>query len=203
MGVDHQKPWVLLPGLSPRSLSLNEEGEHSLFWERFRQLERLLAGAYWLNQQDKEKEDYEGIPRIGIVCIDSLNTFGDRPLTREELCRLFDLFRHYKVLGICTVESGLDPELMSSSDLVDILIRLHAENTDGYFMRYFEIAKSRNQHQRYGLHPFKIRSQEEVDTEKKWGKQPKACEHSPTLFQAVKIFPSIHTVILATERKDN
>jgi len=123
---------------------------------------------------------------------------GDRRLRRDELCRLFDLFRQYGVVGIYTVESGAEVEDMASSDLVDVLIRLQSEYDLGYYLRYIEIAKSRYSHQVYGRHPFKIRRYEDVKQE--WSPQSaEAGVEQPTLFQALKVFPSLHHVVGATE----
>lgn len=190
---DALEPMVLLPGLSPRGVVPDPDGSHSLFWERLRQLERLLAGAKWL----REKENYWQLPQIRLVCVDSLNTFGDRPMARNELDRLFGLFRQYGVIGLCTVESGSAIEEMAASDLVDVLLRLEAERDNGYFLRYLEIVKSRYNHQVYGRHPFKIRCEEDIKREKDFihGRSI-----SPrTLFPVVKVFPSIHHVVASTE----
>ena len=189
------EPKVLLPCLSPRSVAPERAGGSGLVWERLQQLERLLAGAKWLREHSKDQPE---LPHIGMVCIDSLNTFGDRPLTRAELCRLFDLFREYQVIGLCTAEAGPETEEMASSDLVDILIRLEAVKDDGYFTRYFEIVKSRYQSQVYGRHPFKIRCEDDVKREAVHPSKPPVFT---TLFQAVKIFPSVHTVVAATEQR--
>ena len=184
-------PMVLLPGLSPRNIVGQRAEGHGLFWERLQQVERLLVGAEWL----RDHKEYTELPPIRLVCIDSLNTFGDQLLSRKELCRLFDLFRQYGVIGLCTVEAGPETEQMASSDLVDILIRLDAEKDAGYFTRYFEIVKSRYQHQIYGRHPYKIRSEENLQRERPTGVKL----DRTTLFQALRVYPSIHTVVAATE----
>jgi hypothetical protein len=204
------RPRVLLPGLSPRSAATRSGAErvsdaHPLFWERLQQLERLLAGAEWLRTTEAKHEwnalnggraEVPPVPDVRLVCIDSLNTFGDRPLTRDELSRLLMLFRRYGVVGLCTVERGPDAHDMASSDLVDVLIDLASETDAGYSLRYLEIVKSRYQHQVYGRHPFKIRREEEVKSE--W-RGPEQQPPRRTLFQAVKVFPSIHHVVASTE----
>jgi KaiC/GvpD/RAD55 family RecA-like ATPase len=204
---EHTQPHakVLFPGLSPRSVLQPSDDNHPLFWERFRQIERLLMGAKWLRSPAGRKWMLElspppspPLPDLRVICVDSLNTFGDRRLHRDELCRLFDLFRQYGVVGVCTVESGAEAEDMASSDLVDVLIRLQSEYDLGYFLRYIEIAKSRYTHQVYGRHPFKIRRYEDVKRERSSGSENKSTE-PPTLFQAIKIFPSVHHVVGATE----
>lgn len=181
-------PIVLLPNLSPRPLKRSSPNSHPLFWERLQQLERLLTGAAWARE---DHEFSQQIPPISAICIDGLSTLGERPLERDELWRLFDLFRQYGVIGICTVESGVEAAQMAASDVVDVLIRLESEKDNGYLIRYLEIVKARYHHQVYGRHPFKIRREADVGT-----------RANPKLpFQAVRAYPSIHYVVFATESK--
>ncbi|MBN2441480.1 MAG: hypothetical protein JXJ04_09035 [Spirochaetales bacterium] len=157
------EPMVLLPSLSPRSLSSSDEDENRLFWERYKQLHHLLNGAKWL-RENKQKDSKD--PELRIVCIDSLNVFGEKPLNREALYRIFDLFKKYEVIGVFILET----EDYTQSDqyksvhqdaieyMADIIISLQRTEDKGYFLRYLEIEKSRYQHQIYGKHPFKIRT---------------------------------------------
>lgn len=155
--VQEIKPKVLIPYLSPRNVCANGTLD-LLFIERFLQLERILIGADWL------KANKLNVPELRLVCIDSLNVFGDQPLTREQVYRLFDLFKRFQVIGVFIMEE--DQNLFDSSSSIvdadiidyigDVVISLSGADDNGYFMRYFEICKSRFQHQIYGKHPFRI-----------------------------------------------
>lgn len=122
----HPRP-VLVPRLSPRSLSA--DGEKSLFWTRYRQLETLLTAGQALRER-MEAADIHAAPDRGthgphlqqaadvsgagdhcddgydlrLVVLDSLSVFGDQLLTREELFRVFDLFSRTGVIGVVIVE---------------------------------------------------------------------------------------------------
>jgi KaiC/GvpD/RAD55 family RecA-like ATPase len=159
--LEYIEPCVLLPMLSPRSISPNERGQDTLFWERYKQLEKLLIGAKWLRTHGFKSES---IPDIRMACIDSLNVFGDQLLTRTELFKLFDLFSRYGVIGVFTAEQELEGGESSSTDsanyLADVVINLQMEEDNGYAVRYFEVQKSRYQHEVYGKHPLRMRGHE-------------------------------------------
>jgi KaiC/GvpD/RAD55 family RecA-like ATPase len=162
------KPHVILPMLTPGNFFSNEQKDDGLFLERYKQIENILASGRYAREKEKE-ENKKGknkviMPDLAFVIIDSLNVFGDKPLTREELNRLFLLFKHYKVIGIFIVEDddyiisgSLNRPLNEITDyLADVVISLTADEDDGYFLRYFEIKKSRYQHQVYGKHPYRL-----------------------------------------------
>lgn len=164
------EPRVFLPLLSPRGLFSEGQTHDDLFWERYRQLERLLTGIEYLNDHPEKSN---GIPSIRMVCIDSLNVFGDERLTRNELFKLFDLFKSKGVIGVFAAEQESwvtkQPVGESIEDyLADIIIQLHMEDDSGYASRYFEITKSRYQHQVYGIHPLRLRG---VETQRAFRKQ--------------------------------
>ena len=182
-------PKIILPHLSPRSLIVNDTNESGLFLERYKQLEYLLGAA------NSMREHYKGDPQIRLLCIDSLNVFGDKQLTREELYRIFDLCRRFEMIGLFVVEenesSTMREETSSNGDvleyLADVVISLTTGEDKGHFMRYLEIVKSRYQPQVYGRHPFKL-----TNERKPKGKGKKS---------AIKIYPSLHYIVSATEKK--
>jgi KaiC/GvpD/RAD55 family RecA-like ATPase len=197
------EPCVLLPMLSPRSISPDERGPDSLFWERYKQLEKLLIGAKWLRKEGENKA--KGIPDIRLACIDSLNVFGDQLLTRTELFKLFDLFTRYGVIGVFTAEQHLEGGESSSTDaanyLADIVINLQMEEDNGYAVRYFEIEKSRYQHEVYGKHPLRMRGQEIFTRHRlKWWNTDKIAENVASKFAKSKLS---ETVSVAGESVQN
>jgi KaiC/GvpD/RAD55 family RecA-like ATPase len=180
--VDDPEAAVLFPLLSPREITQSADGSDDLFWARFKQLERLLQAARWERERD-------GIPDIRAVCIDSLNVFGSEPMDRNKVFRLFDLFKQYRTIGIFTVDDTPSTTEIFSSEVVDVLIDLTAESDYNYAVRYFEIVKSRYQHQVYGKHPFKIRSEQASGA------------HGGD-FVPIKIFPSLHHIVAATSNAE-
>jgi len=143
------EPRVLLTGLSPRSLGKAEEAE-SVFWTRYRQLERLLAAGSYLRMMG-DRGPFRAI--LPLVVIDSLNMFAVRPLQREETYRLFSLFQQYNTIGVFVVESS--EGMPFDSTMADVVIRLSATQDQEYFTRHIEVEKSRYRNQVYGRHPFK------------------------------------------------
>jgi KaiC/GvpD/RAD55 family RecA-like ATPase len=101
---------------------------------------------------------------LAIVCIDSLNVLGTGGLTRDHLAALFDLFKRRQVIGVFVVEenehgtfAGDSPIDSDTIDfLSDMVIDLTATEEQGYYVRHFQIAKSRYQKHILGKHPYKI-----------------------------------------------
>jgi KaiC/GvpD/RAD55 family RecA-like ATPase len=190
---------VLLPALSPRSVAIQGSSQRNLFFERLRQIEKILSGAKWLRTQNADHPQ-ESLPDIRLVCIDSLTAFGDGMLSREELYQVFDLFRRYEVIGVFTSEeptgSGDHDSIDIMEYLSDVVIRLREEEENGYALRFFEIKKSRYQHEIYGRHPLRLQAPGEREM-----KIIKAMnqERHPYFFQAMRIMPSIHHIVAATE----
>ncbi len=190
---------VLLPSLSPRSIIDNDDESNSdLFWKRYKQIQDLLVASKFFNEPDdpKNTDKYKNVPKIKLFCIDSLNVFGNKPLSRVELFRIFDLFKRYKTIGVFIIEDdfgNLKNNSYQIEYLADIVISLSSEYENGYYVRYLETLKSRYQHQIYGKHPFKISKDEnkiKIQVEK-------------SLKQAVHIYPSLHYIVSATENKFN
>jgi KaiC/GvpD/RAD55 family RecA-like ATPase len=188
------QPKVLLPSLSPRSIQPADSRENKLFWERYRQLENFLEGADWL--RENRGRNY---PAPRLVCLDSLNTFGDRLLEREEIFRVFDLFKRHKIIGVFILEVYDEEQQGSVKNLhqntieylADTVISLQATEDNGYYMRYLEIQKSRYFHQIYGQHPFRLK---DYDPKKKADNQ---CPR-----QAYEIFPSLHYIVSSISSPD-
>ena len=187
---------VLVPSMSPRSVFVPDRPVHDLFWDRYRQLEIILSAAGELNENWGTKK---GEQHIRIVCVDSLSVFGDLPLTREELYKIFDLFRRYHMIGIFTAEESDRNTNGGSQDvdyLADMVIHLHSEEDSGYAMKYIEVTKSRYQNELHGRHPFKIRIPALTKTGEAAVESPKSVLDEK--FAALKIYLSLHHVVLAT-----
>jgi KaiC/GvpD/RAD55 family RecA-like ATPase len=183
---------VIISSLSPRNVFKETNNDDTLFHDRYKQLERILIETSIYNKKNKLTGN-----RVGIICIDSINVFGDSLLNRTEIFRLFELFKQYEVLGIFIVEE--DEKFLFSTDnklnsetieyVADIVISLTTGEDDGYSMRYFEITKSRYQHQVYGKHPFKI---SEIIKQSQ-NKLPR---------RAIRVFPSLHYLVYGTDTPD-
>lgn len=199
------EPHVYVSRLSPRHLSPTDDRETDIFEERYRQLENLLSGAKSLRQEKPN------LPRLAMVCIDSLNVFGDHLLTREQLYRLFDLFKRNHVIGVFVLEEDegqvISPDSRLHGDVIeflgDVIISLQYGEDAGYFVRYFEIVKSRYQHQIYGKHPFKIVTHKGDKDEEGSGKQPTTENPNIPVQIGIVIFPSLHYIVYGTERVDS
>jgi KaiC/GvpD/RAD55 family RecA-like ATPase len=193
-GPPHQWPRpgpVLLPRLSPRSLKGDAESAERLFWQRYTEIEYLLEAGTWLSSERDEGADSR--PELKLVVVDSLNVFGDRPLEREQLFRLFDVFSRHGVVGVFVVEERESDEQMGISPfhyntveyLADIVIALEVIDAQGYLVKTIEIVKSRYQNHRSGRHPFKL-----LGTSDKAGQQ------------GVIIYPSLHTHLSEVHAKE-
>jgi KaiC/GvpD/RAD55 family RecA-like ATPase len=197
------QPRVYVSRLSPRHLSPNPEDKEQfdVFEERFKQIENLLSGAKWLHDN---KVKYPNLPQLAMVCIDNLNVFGDQLLTREQLYRLMDLFQRNKVIGIFVLEE--DERQVTSPDsrlhgdtiefLADVVIAMQYGEDAGYFMRYFEIVKSRHQHQVYGKHPFKITGEKADDPDTK-------VNINMPVQKGIIIYPSLHFIVYGAVVESN
>jgi KaiC/GvpD/RAD55 family RecA-like ATPase len=189
---------VLVPSMAPRSVFIPDRPVHDLFWDRYRQLELILSAAEALNEKAEREEKADKSSEfkpIRLVCVDSLSVFGDMPLTREELYKIFDLFRRYRMIGVFTAEEpdrGVNGGNQDIDYLADMVIHLHSEEDNGYAMKYIEVTKSRYQNELHGRHPFKIRIPSEETARNK--KKSVFDEN----FAALKIYLSLHHVVLAT-----
>ncbi len=144
-------------------------------------------------------------PRLRVVCIDSLNVFGEKPLTREHLFRVFDLFSRNNVIGVFVVEE----DVAGSSDfstamgddtidyLADTVISLEHKQDKDYSVRHLEIVKSRYQQSVDGKHPFKLRS---ADVSQR--RPRRSYEPNDRTGQALLVYPSLHHVVRASDRQE-
>jgi KaiC/GvpD/RAD55 family RecA-like ATPase len=189
-------PKVLFPILSPRSLRPTAAEAADTFQTRYEQIERLLRGFRWLRDHHNP-EGKHSLPQLRMVCIDSLSALAERPLTREEIYRVFDLFTNYGVIGVATAEGQSDENADTMDYLADVVVELRAEHDCGYAMRYLEITKARHQHQVYGLHPFVVRNYREINGPNAPNSLRSAQERA---FQAVMVYPSIHHTVASTRQ---
>jgi len=182
---------VLLPRLSPRSLRGDPESAESLFWQRYTEIENLLEAGAWLSSEPVK--DGHRSPELKLIVVDSLNVFGDQPLEREQLFRLFDVFSRHGVVGVFVVEERELDEQMGTSPfhyntveyLADVVIALELVDAQGYLVRTLQIVKSRYQNNRPGKHPFKLIAA-----------PPKTPQSRETAARTgVVVYPSLHTVL--------
>jgi KaiC/GvpD/RAD55 family RecA-like ATPase len=156
---------VWFPALSPRRLEQTEDKaeESSVFWQRYTEIRTLVDK---LAPQDRRDPHLEHLPTLRMVVIDSLNVFGDRPLSRYLIDQLFQFFAERNLIGVCIAE---DPEAAvrsavpephvspGVSNLADVVIKLDWNQEDGYSNRTIEIVKSRHTENVYGPQNLKIR----------------------------------------------
>ena len=170
---------VILPQLLPRPFDPEDvaQDEASIFWARYRQLDDLLRAAEHLETQRPTTNSAAPFRNTRLVCIDSLNVFGAGGLTRDHLAALFDLFKRRQILGILVVEENERGVFAGDSQvdsdtidfLADMVIRLNGADEQGYWLRHFQILKSRHQKHVLGRHPFKILGQKQSDETRQSG----------------------------------
>ncbi len=207
-GLGTIKPFVVLSSLSPRPIGPNTEQD--LFWIRYRQLEGLLSAAYQLRTNRTTTKILPGIRFIfPVFVIDSLNMFTLRSPNREELYRLFSLFRQYETAGVFVVESS--QETPFDSTLADVVISLGTTRENDYLVRYIEVEKSRFRNQVTGRHPFKTKSLQRGDSlglrddsRLRTPRIPRKGGHNPKdgdlPRHGVVVFPSLHYLVRNTEQ---
>lgn len=117
-------------------------------------MEHLLTAVRELNDGSPD-----GRPVLPLVCIDSLNMFGMKPLDRDQIYQLFGLFQKYRIIGVFLVEAS--QETAFDSTMTDVVISLTSEEDQWYSVKYFEIKKSRYVSEIRGKHPFEIKSLKE------------------------------------------
>ena len=124
------QPQILLPSLSPCSISDDQASHNEVFLKRFKELELLLRAISSYNrsieQEESEatqdhveagEEKQDGMqeqptnqttgkytnPMVKVVVIDSINAFSNSTLNRQEIIRLMSLFKEYGIIGIFTL----------------------------------------------------------------------------------------------------
>ena len=186
-------PQILLPSMSPRSISAGGSTDF-LFLSRYEELELMLKAVNLYNDMAKNNKN----PMVKSVVIDSLNAFGNNPLNREELFRLFDLFHHHAILGIFTLEensinrTSLDVETVKY--MADVIISLEKDYYNDYACQYIEVEKSRYTSHVIGKHPYKISEQKQKD-------DTKSSMTKPGVRKYLEILPSLHYRIHGSEAK--
>jgi KaiC/GvpD/RAD55 family RecA-like ATPase len=166
--------------LSPRPIS--EAASQSVFQVRLEQLSHIVEKA-----ADEIKND-TGV--FLVFFIDSINGFSTDTLTRNELHRLFSLFRSNHVAAVLTIEHHQDYHtgieiscIQNAKFLSDIVISLSRDSATGYLLHYLEIEKSRVSRQALGKHLYKIRT------------QPNAANIRTDPRTGIVLYPSIHSVL--------
>lgn len=202
-------PQLLLPKLSPRGISPDANvKEDIIFLQRIDELQKLLRAIHAYNTGQREKDISKREPLVKLVAIDSLDVFGERTLTREEINRLFMLFKQYGIIGVFTMGNAGYESLTSEAVYkaavtyqADVVIELKREFYNNYTCSYFEIAKSRYIRHVLGHHPYKVEN---------YKKNPENKESSPhgydsfsfqstDLIKKLVVLPSLHYRISASE----
>jgi KaiC/GvpD/RAD55 family RecA-like ATPase len=173
--------------LSPRPIS--EAASQSVFQARLEQLGHVVERA-----ADEVKND-TGV--FLVFFIDSINGFSTDTLTRNELHRLFSLFRNNHVAAVLTMEHHQDYHtnvetscIQNAKFLSDVVISLSRDSTSGYLQHYLEIEKSRVSRQALGKHLYKIRT------------QPNAANIRTDPRTGIVLYPSIHSVLSRAREKE-
>jgi KaiC/GvpD/RAD55 family RecA-like ATPase len=169
---------IYLCHLSPRPISGN--GNAGLFEIRLAQLNHIIENI-------KRSMDGNIIP---VFFLDSINAFSTESLGRNEIYRLFSLFRNHRVPAVLSMEHHMNYDLGVESDCVqnakflsDIVISLTKDNSANYLKYYLEIEKSRVSRQALGKHIYKIRTFQIA----------KKIQHDPRT--GIVLYPSIHSVL--------
>ena len=173
-----QKPRIYLCHLSPRPITRADNQD--VFERRFDELSHMVEKAV-------EAADNRFLV---VFFIDSINAFSLAPLGRNEIHRLFSLFRSRRVLAVVTMEhhqqnlgSAEYESLECAKFLSDITITLEKDSSSGYLQHYLEIEKSRVAHQVLGKHLYKIRTHRDAES---ISLDPRT---------GIVLYPSIHSVL--------
>lgn len=197
-------PQIILPKLSPRGISPLAGAEtDSIFLKRIGELQKLLRAISAYNARERGKEQVDRWPFVKLVVIDSLDVFGERTLTREEINRLFMLFKQYGIIGVFTMGSSGYENLTSEAVYkaavtyqADVVIELKREFYNNYTCSYFEVAKSRHIRHVLGHHPYKVENYQSASRKKA---ADKFSFQSTGLVKKIVVLPSLHYRISASE----
>jgi KaiC./DnaB-like helicase C terminal domain. len=196
-------PQIVFPKLSPRGISPDTSAkEDFIFLQRIDELQKLLRAISTYNMRERTKEAELREPFVKLVVIDSLDVFGERTLTREEINRLFMLFKQYGIIGIFTM-GFVGYEFLNSEAAyktavtyqADVVIELKREFYNNYTCSYFEIIKSRHVRHVLGHHPYKVENYP-IDEEEK---RTQYSFPNKDLIKKILVFPSLHYRISASE----
>jgi len=171
---------ILVPKVTPRSLTDRSAGPEDLFARRLQDVHDLLDGylrcragdgvpeprCYYDPEPAKRPTCNKGgdvCPPLGLVVIDSLNVFGDQELTRGQIFALCDLFVRHGTIGVIIGEeyssdhdSDSGARYHPAEYVADVVIRLASHRDQGHLVSTLQIVKSRYQAQVLGRHPYKI-----------------------------------------------
>lgn len=197
-------PQIVLPKLSPRGISPVASAEtDSIFLKRIGELQRLLRAISTYNAKERSKAAPDRWPLVKLVVIDSLDVFGERTLTREEINRLFMLFKQYGIVGVFTMGSSGYEHLTSEAVYkaavtyqADVVIELKREFYNNYTCSYFEVAKSRHIRHVLGHHPYKV---ENYQSAARKNTADKLAFQDTGLIKKIVVLPSLHYRISASE----
>ncbi len=167
---------LIFPKLSPKPVDVKSLTHDKLFEERYDELRMSILSLK--KTREKIKQFY---------FIDSLTAFSHQPLARNEINRIFSLFRDEEVPLIITLERQAHWALTNEEThynyakyLSDVVIRIESDYKDDYFKQTIEVAKSRYTRRILGKHLMKLKSKDDKATgafDKRHG---------------VVIYPSIH-----------
>jgi KaiC/GvpD/RAD55 family RecA-like ATPase len=170
-------PNIYVCHLSPKPISETENSD--VFQARLDELEHII--------DELKKMDEQAIP---VFFLDSMNAFATYTLKRNEIYRLFALFRNHHIPAVISMEhhvnSTLDQDLdcvQNAKFLADIVISLTKDGSDNYLKYYLEIEKSRVSRQALGKHIYKIRT------------ATVARKVQYDLRTGIVLYPSIHPVL--------
>ena len=172
------KGQIHLCHLSPRPIS--EVGNQDVFERRFGELRHMVETV-----SKKVRDD-----TFVVFLIDSINAFSLSPLSRNEIHRVFSLFRNNHVLAILTMEyhqgnhGGAEySSLECAKFLSDIVINLEKALAQDYSLYFLEIEKSRVSRQVRGKHLYKFRTYDDAANIRM---DPRT---------GIVVYPSIHSVL--------
>ena len=205
-------PQMVFPKLSPRGIS-SDAGvrEDAIFLERIDELQKMLRAIHAYNTKERNKNNQDRNPLVKLVVIDSLDVFGEKTLTREEINRLFMLFKQYGIIGVFTMGSvdydSLAPEAAYKAAVTyqaDVLIEMKKEFYNNYTCSYFEVLKSRYIRHVLGHHPYKVENYEmPMENHKSAADDDNEREEfsfkNTDLIKKIVVLPSLHYRISASE----
>ncbi len=175
---------------SNRPISAPENKD--VFEQRMSELGHALQKAK--DTSDKNKRS--------VFFVDCLNALSGRALVRNDIYRLFQLFRANKIPAILTLEkaAGLvggeyDITALAAEFLSDIVIRLARISDNEYNFNHLEIIKSRVCKQVPGKHIYKIRiSPKDIPTNPVLGEEKAS---------GIVVFPSIYYLLSKAKERTN
>jgi KaiC/GvpD/RAD55 family RecA-like ATPase len=172
--------------LSPRPIT--EDDVNHLFQARLNELDHIINQV----KSDIKDDNPPSNPNklMPVFLLDSLNAFSTATLSRNEIYRLFSLFKNHHVPVILTMENhkgsegGAEGESVQNARfLSDCVVRLSKDNSTNYLKYFLEIEKSRFSRQALGKHLYKIRTMKLTEN----------IEHDPRT--GIVLYPSIHSVL--------